>query len=56
MKFEKHPIGIMPETIWKINRIQDLKEGIDRFFNAGIVIPQEWIKEYNKLIKEVKES
>jgi len=52
MKTEKPPIGIMPEQIWKENRLTDLRKAISRYISGCYVVPIEWITEYNKLIEE----
>jgi hypothetical protein len=47
------PLGVMPEKIWKSKRMQDLYDAILRYMQAGYPIPEEWVKEYNKLHEEV---
>lgn len=36
---EKPPLGIMPKYIWDNERINNLKEAIDRYVNAKIKVP-----------------
>lgn len=47
------PIGITPHNIWKrdviYKRAMEIYEAIERYKNAEIEIPQEWITEYNQL-------
>lgn len=51
----KPPLGVMPKKIWELQRISDLKDAIDRYANAQINIPIEWIEEYNDLVSSHKE-
>lgn len=46
----KPPIGIMPKKIWDYTRMENLKEAIYRYCEAGKEVPFEWIDEYNSLI------
>jgi hypothetical protein len=52
----KPPIGIMPEYIWKLERIQDLKEAIYRYLDADCIPDKEWYDEYEKLIREMRNN
>lgn len=52
---ELHPIGIMPESIWKHKRFIELGEAITRYIDAGLPYPPEWTEEYNRLYKEIDE-
>ena len=53
------PLGIMPRRIWEDSvialhsqeRIAELKEASIRYLEANLVIPNEWIFEYNHLIQ-----
>lgn len=49
------PIGLLPEKIWKIYRMEDLKVAIQRYYDNDMEIPFKWQDEYMKLEKEVKE-
>lgn len=55
---KKPPIGIMPRDLWtehvKAERQQDLKETIIRYAQEGIVIPTEWVSEYNLLTNSLR--
>jgi len=46
--YEKPPIGIMPENTWKKLRIKELKLAIQRYVDAGLQIPTEWVDEFNR--------
>lgn len=48
-----YPIGIMPETIWKVQRFQELKAVIERYLLDDLPIYESWVIEYNKLHKEL---
>lgn len=51
----KPPLGVLPEKIWKIYRMEDLKVACQRYYDNGMEIPFKWVDEYNKLEKEIKE-
>lgn len=50
----KPPIGIMPEYIWKEQRLYELNQAIIRYINAGLSYPKEWGFERETLINETK--
>ncbi len=39
---EAPPLGVMPEFIHKEHRLKDLNEAKDRYYAAGMEIPEEW--------------
>lgn len=49
------PIGIMPEVIWKNQRAIALSEAINRYLGEHLPVPNEWLEEYNRLMKEISE-
>jgi hypothetical protein len=49
MKQIKPPIGIMPKYLHQEQRRRELKEAIERYLDAGLVVNEDWIKEYNEL-------
>lgn len=50
----KPPLGVMPEQIWKAERIETIRRAIcKRVETTGQIIPIEWIVESNKLIAEL---
>lgn len=51
--YEKPPIGLMPERIWKLHRFEDVTAAIRRYSDAGRVIPDEWLDEYRRLKNEL---
>lgn len=50
----KPPIGVKPEYIWKLQRIQELADGIQRYVQAGCYrsCVADWSRELAKLIEE----
>lgn len=48
------PIGVIPETIWKLRRYQDISEAIERYLEVDADIPSKWLKELSRLEKELK--
>lgn len=51
MSNKKPPLGILPRRIHDSNRLGGLKAAIIRYVNAECEINQEWIEEYNELVK-----
>ena len=48
----KPPLGLMPKNIWEIRRIWKISEAIDRYLEAGMKIPAEWVDEYCELVRK----
>lgn len=40
----------MPRYIWDYKRLNNLLDAINRYIEANLEIPLEWIEEYNELI------
>ena len=49
----KPPLGIIPKNIWKQQRMEDIREAVDRYLDANLRVPIEWIEEYNELLEDV---
>lgn len=51
------PIGLIPKKFHdervKVERFKDVCGAIARYYNAGLKINIEWIKEYNELVEIV---
>ena len=47
-KWEKPPLGIMPDWLWISQRRSDLKEAIVRYLDADKTIPAEWVEEHKR--------
>jgi len=48
------PIGLRPEWIYIENRVVEISVAITEYLGHGKEIPIEWIREYNKLVKFLK--
>ncbi len=48
------PIGLMPKKIWIEQRIVDIEAAIERYKNAFVEIPQEWIDELYEHRQSIK--
>ena len=49
----KPPLGIMPKIFWQEERLEKLKECIQRHIDVYSPIKEEWVKEYNELLAEL---
>jgi len=49
------PLGIKPKCIWIEERQGALLEAINRYIQADMKIPVEWVEEYNSLAEERKD-
>jgi len=49
---KKPPIGIMPEWLHNEQRRETIADGMIRYLEADVAIPDEWIDEYNRLIEQ----
>jgi hypothetical protein len=47
---QKHPVGVIPRYIWIEHRVQDLKNAIYRYREAGLPIPNEWYMELEEYL------
>ena len=55
-EIKKPHLGIMPEYIWKKRRRMELQKAIIQYLYEPMKIPEEWIREYNKLIEYEEEN
>ena len=53
-KINKPPMGLRPRFIIDEERLKEVKSAIIRYLDAQILVPVEWLKEYNELIKKNK--
>lgn len=51
---ELPPIGLKPKFVNKLERLNEIRGAIVRYYDAEMQIPVEWIVEYNELIEELK--
>lgn len=49
---KRPPLGIEPEYIWKSKRLGALCSAIIRYFNEGLPVSEEWLRERNSLIAQ----
>jgi len=52
---QKPPLGLMPNDIWKLKRLQDIKSAMGRYAGADMEIPKQWISEYIHLSRDLEE-
>ena len=59
-QYKKSPLGVTPKKIWeqqcidsfKEKRLEDLKRAIIEYAKSDLVVPFEWLEEYNKLVQK----
>ena len=44
-------IGLKPKFINDLQRLEEVKVAIKRYYDNGLSIPKEWVEEYNELSK-----
>lgn len=49
--YNKPPLGIKPKWLCDELRLNEIKEGINRYLSTSCPIPIEWIKEYNEIVR-----
>lgn len=47
---EKPPLGVMPKYIWNRKRLSELKRAIQEYTQKNLMVPIEWVEEYNELL------
>lgn len=45
----KPPLGLRPRHIAEAQRMDEIKDAVRRYMDAGLPLPAEWIAEYNEL-------
>ena len=48
------PIGLKPKFVNRLERLNEVRGAIVRYYDAQLKIPIEWIEEYNELIDSTK--
>jgi hypothetical protein len=48
------PAGLIPEYFVIQKRFNEVCNAIARYYQAGEIIPLEWVQEYNELIPKIK--
>jgi hypothetical protein len=56
MSNNKPPLGLMPHSVFLLRRLEEIFEAIERYYQANMQIPVEWITEYNLLIEMYKNN
>lgn len=57
---KRPPLGVIPRNIWEefiienhlVERLEDLKTAIIAYANENLVINDDWINEYNHIIRK----
>lgn len=55
MNTKAYPIGVMPRWLHNEKRLSEVRDAIQRYAEATLPIPVEWLEEYNDLCKSVLE-
>jgi len=55
-KMSKPPIGLKPKKYHSLERLNEVRSAIVRYYDDELLIPVEWIEEYNELINQNKED
>jgi len=50
-----YPIGLKPKFVKDLERLNEIREAIVRYYDAELEIPIKWIEEYNELINITKQ-
>jgi len=53
-KTQPPPIGVMPQQLWKEQRLQEPHAAIKRYIEAENAVPLEWLWEAYELDRELK--
>ena len=46
---KKPPLGIEPRYVWEEKRRQKIRKAVTEYMNAGLMVPEAWIEEWNEL-------
>ena len=52
----KPPLGLVPRRIHNENRVSDIKQAVNRMFDADSCVDVAWIEEYNELCAMLKKE
>ena len=47
----KPPAGLRPKWVFDELRLEEIKNAMIRYMDAGLEIPEEWTQEYEELMK-----
>jgi len=56
IKYVKPPLGLVPRFIYNENRLSDIKQAVNRMFDADSCVDVVWIEEYNELCATLKKE
>ena len=48
--YPKPPIGLLPQYLWKEQRMNEIKEAVARYMEVGARVSASWLEEYNELV------
>lgn len=51
---KKPPLGLIPRKIWLEDRLNEMNACFTRYLSEDYQFPEEWVKERNWLIAELK--
>ena len=55
-KMSKPPIGLKPKKYHSLERLNEVRSAIVRYYDDELPIPVEWIEEYNELLNQIKDE
>jgi len=55
-KMSKPPIGLKPKKYHSLERLNEVRSAIARYYDAELPIPIEWVEEYNKIINQKEDE
>jgi len=50
-KVTEPPIGLTPKFVNRLQRLDEVRGAMKRYFDAELKIPVQWVEEYNELIE-----
>jgi hypothetical protein len=50
--FKKPLLGVMPRNIWEEKRLEELATAMERYLDANLKFPKEWLEEYMELMQK----
>jgi hypothetical protein len=53
---QRPPLGLMPHSLFLLIRLEEIFKAIERYHQANMQIPIEWIVEYNLLTEMYKNN
>ena len=54
--YKKPPLGLKPHYVWLTERIDEIVDAINRYLEARVKVPDEWINEFNELLVEINKK